>query len=289
MRKTLLSTAVTLLCISLAGCIVVAADGSCWRWRGPTVWAESTETLTIDTASLEGMVVETHNGAIVVDGQSDGAAHATVTVTKKGGGISQGEAEAALAAIDVYVKPGNNGTTKIGWRWKGVKKPRWRSQVSFEITAPGNLRIDAETHNGRITLENVTADARVVTHNGAVNVDVKNGKLRAETHNGEVVATYAGPEVRLQTHNGRIVADLAGCAEIDGRIITHNGGVQIIVNQNTSADLSCATHNGGISFDFPVPVTKISRTKVTGVLGSGGPPLKITTHNGAIRIKSTKG
>ena len=221
MRVKLILSGLLLSCLPIAGCIVVTADGSTWSWRGTTVWAESTETLTVDTAGLEAVVVQTHNGAIVVEGQSEGAPQATVTVTKKGGGISHGEAEAALAAIEVYVKPAPSGTTKIGWRWKGAKKSRWRSEVSFDITAPGDLRFNVETHNGRIN--------------------------------------------------------------------THNGGVQVIVGENTSADLTCATHNGGISFDFPIPVTKVSRTKLSGVLGSGGPALKVTTHNGAIRIKRAEG
>ena len=289
MRSKLILTCGAVLCLFGTGCVVVTTGG-CNHWGSePRVWAEGTETLTVNTAGLETMVVRTHNGAVVVEGQPDGAPEAKVTVTKKGGGRTQAEAEEALAAIDVYAEPTGGGTAKIGWKWKVKKQRRWRAQVSFDITAPGHLRVDAETHNGSVNIDKVTGDVKAVTHNGGVEVDSSNGELYAETHNGQVVARYAGPEVRLVTHNGRVVADLERCAQVTGKITTHNGAIEVIVGENTSANLKCETHNGGISCDVPVTVENVSRRQLTGTLGTGGGTLDIKTHNGAIRIKRAEG
>ena len=77
MRTKLISSAVLLFCLPVAGCLVVTTDGSTWCWRGTTVWAESTETLTVDTAGVQTLAVQTHNGAVVVNGQSEGAPQAS--------------------------------------------------------------------------------------------------------------------------------------------------------------------------------------------------------------------
>ncbi len=274
--------------ILASGCVIVATDGGCWSWGGRTVWAEADEERPIETAGLTALEVRTHNGSIDFDGQAAGEA-ATVTITKKGGGKNQEEAEEALAAIRVFVESSGGGKTRIGWEWAVPKKSRWSGDVSFAIRAPGNLHLDAETHNGGVAVEQVSGDVKAVTHNGGVRVESGTGKLHAQTHNGQVQATYAGPELTLITHNGKVSADLSKCGAVAGSLTTHNGGVHVTVGKNTAAMLTCQTHNGGIDCDAPLTESRKTRREVTGKLGAGGPSLGIETHNGSIRVKSTSG
>ena len=191
---------------------------------------------------------------------------AAVTVTKKAGGRTREQAEKAMEAIDVYSERGPDGTQRLGWKWAVLKQPGWQASVSFEIHAPRNIAFDGKTHNGALTVEDVTGNVRAVTHNGTVKVASEGEKLHAETHNGGVAVDFAGSEVKLITHNGSVDADLRRCGVVSGTIGTHNGKVNLIVGQNTSADLVCETHNGAIQCDVPVKDRKVTRRRLTGRL-----------------------
>ena len=288
MRLKFLYLGGVLLTLSTSGCIVINGGGCSWG-TGSSVWTEATEQRSIDTAGLTALQVRTHNGEIRFDGQPAGSGPGVVTITKKAGGITMADAEAAIAALDAFVEPIGDGTLRIGWRWKGIRRSTWNADVSYAITAPESLRLDAETHNGVVEAANAANDVRLVTHNGRIKVASRNGELHAETHNGAINATYEGDALTLITHNGSITADLSRCGSVRGDVATHNGAVELIVGEQTSADLNCDTHNGRISFDTPITVSKSGRTTLEGRLGAGGQPLDIVTHNGSIRIKNTAG
>jgi len=271
-----------------SGCVIVGVDDGSWFWSGPSVWTEAVEERPIDMTGLTALEVRTHNGSIDFQGQQAGGS-ASVTITKKAGGANQGDAEEALAAINVFVEPAGNGKTRISWKWSVPKKARWSGDVSFAVRAPGSLHFDAETHNGAVTVAEVSGDVKVVSHNGKVKVRSSTGKLHAETHNGELDATYAGPEVNLSSYNGEVSADLSRCGAVAGNITSHNGEVRIEVGKNTAATLKCQTHNGGIECDAPLSESHKARGELTGKLGAGGPSLDVVTHNGSIRVKSTAG
>lgn len=288
-RARLMCLLAAVVALSSTGCIVIS--GTDWTWCcGSTVWSEGpSERLRIDAADLKALEVRTHNGPISFGAQPAGTSEAYVIVTKKGGGKTIAEAEEALEAIEVYVKPAGGGTQKVGWKWKGNKRSTWRAHVGFEIHAPGNLRFDGETHNGSVKIKGVAGEVHLVTHNGRVTVDSSGGKLYAKTHNGKIAADYAGNDVTLITHNGKVVADLRQCAALNADITTHNGGVEVVVGEDTSGNLTCRTHNGTIQCDVPVDNLKASRRKLTGRIGSGEGDVAVATHNGSIRIAKAEG
>lgn len=265
-----------------SGCIVVGVG-----WSGPISWtASATEERPIDTAGLSALEVRTRNGSVTLAGQPAGTADASVTITKKAGGLTPADAEEALDAIEVFVERVGAGTQRMGWRWRGLKHPTWRAQVSFEIRAPGEINFRGETHNGPVIVSGLVGDVWIETHNGRVEVQSGAGKLYAETHNGRINATYAGDDITLVTHNGSVTADLTECAVIDGRITTHNGGVEVAVGEGASVKLTCHTHNGSIRCNAPLNDSHIERHRLTGRIGSGEGDLSVTTHNGGVRIRT---
>jgi len=272
------------------GCIVVGVGGWGWSCCGTTVWTEPvTEQLAIDTVDLKALEVRTHNGSIAFAGQGAQAGEAYVIVTKKAGGRTMADAEAAFEALDVYVEPTSGSTQRIGWRWKGIKHSNWGASVAFDIKAPGDIRFDGKTHNGRVEIDGLAGDVRVVTHNGPMNVTSAEGKLYGKTHNGKIVATYDGDDVKLITHNGRITADLSRCAVLGGTITTHNGSVEVVVGEDSSTSLTARTHNGSIECDVPLSSGRYSKCKLTGTIGTGQGTLDVITHNGSVRIRKSAG
>lgn len=281
-RSVLLGLSMAWLLVS--GCIIVVGTGCDWE-RAPAAWVEETVEVAVDSNGLAALDVKTHNGEIEFAGQPAGGA-VTVTARKKAGGPTVEEAREALAAVEIVAER-NGGEQKLAWRWKGVKKSRWSGEVAFTIKAPGNLRLDAETENGAVTVNGVVGDVRIETDNGKVIVDSRDGKLAATSHNGAITATYAGPSISLESHNGEIKTDLRQSGPVRGEIVTHNGAIELAVGNGTAADLVASTDNGSVSNQGGVVVTSSSssRTRLEGKIGAGGGKLELTTHNGAINIK----
>ena len=285
-----------LTCMFLAA--ICLTSTSCIRGHA-TVWAENTEVhrlqdvLTHEAreqhhlapAEVSKLVLRTHNGAVTFVGDEDPQAETVVTVTKRGGGLTQSSAQAALEAIEITVEQKGESTWQFGWKWRTLKRPSWQAAVRFEVRGPGRLDLDAETHNGHITVEGAAGDVKVLTHNGRMKLDARAGKLWARTHNGRINACYAGPEVSLITHNGSIETDLTSCETVDARIQTHNGDVELVVGDALSVQLTCATHNGGIKCNAPgfSPI-RTSKRYLSGMLGAGAGRVDVATHNGGITV-----
>lgn len=278
----------TVIPMAGTGCITVSIGG--WSWGGTNVWTDPvTERIDLNAAELRAIEVKTHNGAITFDGQPAGTPEAYVRVTKKGGGSSLDQAQAALNAIEVFVEDAGAGTTRIGWKWAQPKRIGWGGSVRFDINAPGKIGLDATTHNGSVKATGISGDVSLLTHNGPITVDSGGGSLRARTHNGKVDATYDGESIVLKTHNGGVSADLTGCAAVGGSITTHNGGVVVLVGDQTSTGLDCRTHNGRIKCNAPLQSLEVSRRRLTGRLGTGDKQLDVETHNGSVRIEKSAG
>jgi len=278
---------VSLLCLAATGC----------RLAGSTVWVQSVEEIsladqiTIDGAekrSLESvdlsvLEVRTHNGRISFTGQDVGKPGA-ISVTKKARAYDQIEAEAALAAIEVFVERQADGKCKVGWRWSKPKRRSWNAAVDFEITASQALALDLKTHNGRIYVAGAESDVVVVSHNGRLVLDCGGGKLYGETHNGRIEAVYAGGNLQLETHNGRIRADMRQCKVPNGSLKTYNGAVELILDNDASVQVTGRTHNGRVTCQVPLTAGGVSKRKLAGTMADGKGKLDVVTYNGSIRV-----
>lgn len=272
-----------MLSLMSSGCIVVIADVDGWDGGGPRVNVTTTEERTFETNGVSAVDIETHNGSITFDGQAGGGA-GQVTITKKAGGRTQEEADQAMAAIEIVF--GQKGDVfEMGWRWKTPRKRYWNGDVSFAVKGPGQLDLDAETHNGPITVAGAVGAVEIESHNGEIKVNAAGKSLDVEAHNGEINAVYSGPSISMNAHNGQIIADLSGCRDVTGEVSSHNGDVRISVGKDTSTTLAARTSNGGIDCSAPLSDMKSSRRSLDGKLGSGGGKLEVETHNGAIAIK----
>lgn len=281
------SCLMVLAMLPMSGCIIVASiDG--WGDGGACIWVDGEEErVSLDTAGLRGLDVQTHNGAVSVEGSSAGDSY--VVYRARAGARTLDGAREALDAVEVFLKRDANGVERIGWRWNVPKRRSWSASVSFDIRAPEGCDVKVRTHNGRVTATSVVGIVDVETHNGSVTIQSTGDSLRAQTHNGKIDATFAGREVKLGTHNGRIVADVSGCGALDGRIVTHNGSVRVTLGAETSMVVRASTHNGGIKCAVPLEESTIERRTLRGRIGGGDGALTISTHNGGIRIERGDG
>lgn len=140
--------------------------------------------------------------------------------------------------------------------------------VSWVVSVPFDTDLELETHNGGISVSDVS------------------GRIRFDAQNGGVHLEGVGGDVEGRTTNGGLHVELAGDRwQGDGLDVeTVNGGVTVYVPSGYSAQLETGTVNGGIDVDFPVTVRGRIGRSLSVELGDGGPTVRAVTTNGGVRI-----
>jgi len=134
-----------------------------------------------------------------------------------------------------------------------------------------------------------STDLTLKTHNGGINISDVRGRLAFDALNGGVHLKRVAGEISGKTVNGGIDIELAGNGA-DARqmeLSTVNGGVTVAVPANYSARVQTETGMGRVQSDFPMPpdTGNARARRMDFMIGSGGPPIHITTGNGSIHLK----
>jgi hypothetical protein len=179
---------------------------------------------------------------------------------------ARSENDAKQLASGVQVATGGGRVSTNGPQ---TERREWWS-VSFRISVPRRTDLDLNANNGGITIRNVQGTIRFDTTNGGVTLSDLAGDVRGETRNGGLNVQLSG-----QRWDG---------AGID--VETTNGGVTLSVPDGYNADLTTGTVNGGFRTEFPMTIQgELSpRRGLNTTLGSGGPPVRVRTTNGGLRI-----
>ena len=179
---------------------------------------------------------------------------------------ARNEADARQLASGIQVVAGSGRVSSTG---PSSGRREWWS-VSFRIYVPRETNLDLNAHNGGISITGVSGTIRFDTNNGGVKLANLAGDVRGATHNG-------GLNVQLDGQRW----DGAG---LD--VETTNGGVTLAIPDGYNAELTTGTSNGGFRTDFPITIQgELSpRRGLTTTLGSGGPPVRVRTTNGGLKI-----
>jgi hypothetical protein len=181
-------------------------------------------------------------------------------------GSARDESRAKSIASQVQIQSGGGRVHATG---PDLDRREWWS-VSYRINVPRKNDLDLSATNGGITIVGVNGNLRFDTTNGGVRLQDVGGRVNGETRNG-------GLDVRL---NG---------TRWDGDgldVQTSNGGVTLSIPDGYNAELETRTVNGGLRIDFPITVQGelSSRRGISTTLGSGGPPVRVRTTNGGVKI-----
>jgi hypothetical protein len=131
------------------------------------------------------------------------------------------------------------------------------------------------------------SDLRLSSHNGPVSVEDISGEMELETHNGPLALRGLSGNVRARTSNGPLSISLTG-SKWDGAGLdaeTSNGPLSLRVPDGYSAHLEASTNNGPMSLGFPVTVVGRIGKSISTDLGSGGTTIRAVTHNGPLSIE----
>jgi hypothetical protein len=142
-------------------------------------------------------------------------------------------------------------------------------RIDFTVRVPEGVRFIGRTVNGSVEAHALHSDAAAYTVNGNVSMLCSGGEAHAETVNGSIRASL-----------GRTWSNRAQ------RFSTVNGGITLEMPSHVNATIRAQTLHGGISTDFHVPVQhRLAGRSASGLLGKGGPEVKVHTVNGDIHLR----
>jgi len=227
---------------------------------------------------------QSHNGSIKITGADITDCNLTATITAR----AVTEEDAQQLAERTTVRLESFGDRLIA----RVDKPAFlRNQsvsVSFDVQVPNESDLKFTTHNGSMEITNITGRLNGTTHNGKITVEQVSGIAELLTHNGSIICRDISGDTRLKTHNGSIKAyySQAVPSVCDISLITYNGGIEIATPSKFSGEIDISTSNGSIRTDLPITIVgKISKSRLTGKIGTGRGKLHLETHNGSIRVQ----
>jgi DUF4097 and DUF4098 domain-containing protein YvlB len=257
--------------------------------------------------------VETFNGSVDISGWDQD----TVDISGAKYGPSQQEAEdlkvnvdASADSVSVRVprpslRRNNQGARLVIKIPRGARLDRITTSNSSirtqDGTGParlhtsnGSIRVEdlrgdleAETSNSSIELEGVDGNARAHTSNGHIRAGRVSGSLEAGTSNSSVHAdiTRTDRTVRLDTSNGPVELALPREFSADVHVATNNSPITVRLAEDTNARILARTNNASISTEFEVRAQgEISKNRLDGIIGSGGPLIDLSTSNGSIHL-----
>lgn len=218
--------------------------------------------LATDTRSGQFTIDARPNGSIRVDGWDGSEVRIEARLVARSQNVAA--ARALADRVEVRARAGEVGTS--GPRTRG--RDSWT--VSYRVLVPRGTDLTLEATNGGVTVAGV---------GGAVEARSTNGGIQIEG--------AAGP-VRVRSTNGGIRASLTSGTALDQDMELHttNGPVTLTLPAGVSARLNASTSNGGISSDIPLTIQGQSRRQLRGVMGQGGPEIRVSTTNGPIRIRA---
>jgi beta-lactamase regulating signal transducer with metallopeptidase domain len=173
--------------------------------------------------------------------------------------------------------------------------------IDYEIQAPADANLAAETGSGNIVDEGVGHGSKLETGSGNITASGLTGGFKTETGSGNITVENAGEgDAKAETGSGTIdvkgvqgglKADTgSGDIKVEGKptspwkLETGSGSVELMAG-SAPMTLDASTGSGRVTSDHPMGLqTSSDGHKISGSLNGGGPLVVIETGSGDVRV-----
>ena len=245
------------LCVLLLSC--VAAYGADTKNVDKTVPLSTTGSVTL----------ESHNGSIHVHtwDRAEIEIHARI---ESGGSREEDRRRFDQTTVEI---DNTSSSVRIKskypeWNWSWFGSSGNSPQIHYTITAPSTARWTVRNHNANVEMRDV---------NAALNLD---------THNGSARIVNLGGPLEVNAHNGKFYVDFSSFkgATLD----MHNGTAELVMPSSSRFDVRSSSHNGNVDSDFSIltrTMGRRNRGSLEGSVNGGGASLRLSFHNGHVRLR----
>ncbi len=259
-----------------------------------TAWgAEATFVRDLTVTGRVDLTVQTGSGTIHLTPGANGHVHIVGRVHSSWGA---NDAEVQEIAGHPPVEQTGN-IVRVGVQHENLRN----IGIDYEIEAPADAFLTAQSGSGNVIDDGVGADAKLSTGSGGIHatglqggssLDTGSGSIYAElTGNGDARAQTGSGSIELHGVHGALKAETgSGNIKVDGRplgpwkLATGSGSVELWT-ADAAFTLDAKTGSGSIHSDREMLAQGTTEHHhVTGKIGGGGPLVRIETGSGSIRI-----
>lgn len=185
----------------------------------------------------------------------------------------------------------------------GQRHENYRNvSIDYDIEAPANSFLEANSGSGDIRDEGVGENAKLGTGSGSIYATGLQNGFTANTGSGDIHAEQAGGQgdVKVQTGSGSVElknvkgglragtgsGDIKvwGSPTSDWKLETGSGSIEFTAG-NTGFNLDASTGSGSVHSDQEMSVQgSFDRHHTVGKIHGGGPTVRMQTGSGDIRI-----
>jgi putative adhesin len=153
------------------------------------------------------------------------------------------------------------------------KRRSTNAMASFRVEIPSQVKVDARTMSGTISLSGVTGGISAETVNGSIDIHHAAGAVEAKSTNGNIDA---------------VIDSLAADDEVTLKGV--NGSMTAVLPPDFEAEVDLSTVNGGIRSDFAVTTEgELSKRHLHGQIGSSSREITLKTVNGNVSLLRAAG
>lgn len=240
------------------------------------------------------LTVSTGSGHIHLTKGSDNRVHVFGRVKSNWGGNEQRVQE--IANNPPIEQTGN--IIRIGQRHENYHN----ISIDYDIEAPANSFLEANSGSGEINDEGVGENAKLGTGSGSIHATGLQGGFIANTGSGSITIEQSGGQgdVKVQTGSGSIdlknargslragtgsgSIKVAGTPTSDWKLETGSGSIELWLG-SAGFNLDASTGSGSVHTDQEMAVQgSLDRHHITGKVHGGGPTVRIQTGSGDIRV-----
>lgn len=157
-------------------------------------------------------------------------------------------------------------TGRRGWNRSGRRDPL-DAEMAYEVRLPEGAALQVTTVDGDVHVTDLT------------------GKATITTVDGDVIVSGRAPE-SITTVDGEIDVTVTEMPKAGMHYRTVDGRITVRVPSGDGLDVSGSSVDGTFSSDFPLTTSgKWGPRQFSGTLGDGGPSLRLSTVDGAIRLQ----
>jgi len=156
-----------------------------------------------------------------------------------------------------------------------------------------NGKLELDTDDGGVRVEEIVGDLTVRTGDGHVYGRKVDGQVEVHTGDGTIGLDGVLTGVKVETRDGAVDVTARPGSRTDGEweVTTGDGDVRVEVPQGFGAEIDARTGDGRVRVDSITGAAdakkdeREDRDSVTGTLGGGGKALRLRTSSGSITVK----
>lgn len=157
------------------------------------------------------------------------------------------------------------------------------------VTVPSKAQIDANTGDGRVSIQDVEGNLTVRTGDGSIRLANVRGAVEANTGDGSVDVDGAIGQLKVRSGDGRVRVRATAAPASDWSVSTGDGTVVLEVPDGFGAELDAATGDGRVRVDGIDFVSagddSRHRTEARGRIGQGGARITLRSGDGTITVR----